>query len=283
MRSCLAAFLSELYRTRCRRTALLVLSLPAVTSVLRIFFGVASERMQRARQLAEGVEWSSVPENGFGPLGDGVLAGSMMLTFVALALGASVWVRDRESGVLSYSLLGQTRVACLAGKILAVLAQVFLMNVVLVLASLAAAALLYDLGPVVEEGFEMATAGELWSDFCAGCVASVPAFLGVALLGVVMSVVAHSTAAAVAGGLGLAILFDFLHGTLGEKARYVVLTYAPSIGRGAPLDRLPNILRAFSDAAWESGELREAVTIAAVEGAALVLLAGLIVVLRRRP
>lgn len=257
MRSPLAACRVELYRARCRPATWGVLALPALVAALRILW-------------ARG---DAAAANGFGALGDGLLAGGTVLTFLVLALGATQLVRDLDSGSLPYALILQTRSACLLGKSLALAVMVLLAFGMLVGAAIGTAAALFDLVAVVEDGFEMATASELWQELAWTLAASVPSYLAVALLGLLLSVVAPSSAAAVGSALVLAILYDFGQPALGEVSAWIVLTYTPSLGRGAPLDALPKLLRAFSDASFENGELRRAVWVGCGQAAGLLGLA----------
>jgi hypothetical protein len=75
-------------------------------------------------------------------------------------------------------------------------------------------------------------------------------------------------------------LLALFQSTLGSIAERLFVTYAPFFSPRAPLARLSQVARAFSDAHWARGELAQAALVPAVEAVGFVALAWLVT--RRR-
>lgn len=265
---------------RTRSTWLLVLG-PALLGALRILFAEAAGRMERARQVAAGAgQGEAVAESGFGAMADGIRAGSAVLTLVLLLYGALVLVRERESGALGLAFLARSRGAVVLGKALAIVLLALVGFLVLALFCGSLAWLLHGLGAVVDEGFEMATAGELWRETLKGSLAALPALVAAGLFGLAVSSLSSGPGAAVAGTLLPFLFLDVTGGLFENVSSRLFVTYAPFLGTGSPLVKLADIARAYSDAEWRDGELLRAVLVPSLEGLVMVLLA--IVATRRR-
>ena len=141
---------AELGRLVRRRAALFVFLVPALLAALRI-----------ALPVLVGDREAAALENGYGPLADGLRIGGAALTFVLLLGGSLSVVRERESGHLGLSLLASSRGGLFVAKVLVQLVVLVSAAALLLAAAAGAAASFHDLGPLVEDGFEMATVAEL--------------------------------------------------------------------------------------------------------------------------
>ena len=271
---------AECYRFLRTRANWILLLIPALLGAGRILGAYAADRMERAQQIAAGLtarpESGDVLESGFGPLSDGLRTGAAVLALLLLILGATQLVRERESSSLGLAFLARTRGAVVVGKACTLLLFTVWGFGLLFLACAGSAALLNGLGPVVDEGFEMASAAELWRDTLKGGLASLPALMTAGLFGLFVSSLASTPAAAVAATLVPFLAFDVLGGLFQQVAERVFVNYVPFLGGGSPLVELTQISRAYSDSGWMEGELFRAVWIPGLEGLLLLLLAALV-------
>ncbi len=263
----------DLYRILCTRNLRIALILPAVACVLRIFWSKGSAHWEEARRIAQGLKVAASAGNGFGPMADGLRTGGAVLSLVALVVGAMIWVRERESGVQMLVLLDRRRVLVVLSRAAALSVLVLLSMALMLGGAAASSAIAYDLKSLVEDGFEMATATELWTDTLKAALAAMPGLLGSACFGLLVSVLTSSSGAAVAGTLIPFVLFDLLQGLLGDSARFVFVRYVPFLGEHSTLARLTDVARAYSDAGWEENELLMATAVPALELLVVLLIA----------
>jgi hypothetical protein len=270
------------YRFVRTRSTWILLLFPAAVGALRIAGGHVATQFQEAERVAQGLQAAAAADqNAFGPLADGLRTGGAALALLLLVLGALAVVRERESGGLAQWVIAAPRTMFVLARAFGLAVWLLAGIAVLFLFCLATAGLLHDLGPVVEDGHEMATAAELWADTGRALMATVPALLCAALFGLFVSTISSTAGAAVAATLVPFVLFDVLRGLLGGAADHVFVTYVPFLGEDAPLARLTDIARAYSDAFWEDGELRAATLVPAWEALVLIVLS--VIVVRARP
>lgn len=277
----LRAELFRLTRTRAGRVGLLV---PALLAVAQIGVAELMDQIAAARAVAAGGAAAAAMESepAFGPLADGVGGlGAMALTMIALLTGAFSVVRERDQGSLPQWLLARSRGAVVLGKALGTCVYVLLSFAALLVASMAMAALQHDYSAIVDDGFEMASAGELWLEVLRAIAAGLPALLCCACFGVLASSLAASVGAAAVGAIVPFTLLALFQSTLGSAADRLFITYAPFFSERAPLARLTKVARAFSDTHWEQGELLRATLVPTIEAAACLAIAWLVT--RRRP
>ena len=274
----LALLRADVYRLRCTRGGWAALLAPALVGGLRILGSSVSQRLDLTRRAAQDSDFDPTlmpVVNGFGPLADGLRTGGFVLALVALLLGALLIVRERENGVLGLGLLAGSRFSLLVGKLLALCLVLVLSSGLLFCVCYLTTSTLFGLEDVVEEGYVMATARELLSDVVLAWLAALPAWLAAGSFGLLLSTVTATTGAAVGATVVPFLLADLLLGMLGEGARWVFITYVPSLGEESTLARLTEVARAYSDAGWRDGELMHAALVPGVEFLALFGLAAL--------
>jgi hypothetical protein len=97
-----------------------------------------------------------------------------------------------------------------------------------------------------------------------------------ALVMIALLTLSRPRGAAAVGAVVPFTLLALFQSTLGRVAGKLFVTYAPFFSQKAPLTRLSQVSRAFSDAHWEQGELLRAVLVPSIEGVAFVVLAWLV-------
>ena len=266
------AELFRLTRSRAGRVGLLT---PALLGAGQILGSELVARIGAARRMAQGLEPAEpTTVTAFGSLADGVGGiGSMALALIALLIGAFALARERDAGSLGLLVLARSRGATVAGKALGSCLYVVTAFVLLFVASLAAAALIHDFTGVVEDGYEMAPAGELWLESLRASAAGLPALLACACFGLCVSALSASVGAAAVGAVLPFMLLALFQSALGRVADKLFLTYAPLLSEHSPLVRLKQVARAFNDAHWGPGELQRAALVPTIEGVAFVVVA----------
>lgn len=270
----LRAELFRLTRTRGGRVGLIV---PALLGAAQVGITDLLAAAKAVRLAAAGEEVPAGVEPAFGPLADGLGGlGAMALVMIALLTGAFSLVRERDQGGLPLLALAGSRGAIVAGKTLGTCLYVMTALAALAGATLLVAAVRHDYGDVVEDGYVMATAGELWLEIARGVGAGLPALLGCVCFGVLVSAVTTGVGAAAIGAVLPFTLLALFHGELGGASGHLFVTYAPFFSEEAPLARLGDVARAFSDTHWEQGELIRAALVPAVEAVLFVVVAWLV-------
>ena len=268
---------AELFRLTRTRAGKIGLVVPALLGAMQVLGGDLLEKIQASRQAVEGVAENVDPTPVFGPLADGIGGlGAMALAMIALLTGAFTLARERDLGSLSLLMIARTRGAVVLGKTLGTCAYVLTAFVALFAVSLGAAAINHDFIGIIEDGYPMATAGELWLTTFRAIGAGLPAVLCCACFGVLVSALSGSVGAAAVGAVVPFTLLALFQSTLGRVADYFFVTYAPFFSPEAPLVRLSKMARAYSDAFWAENELLRATLVPSGEAILFVLIAWLI-------
>jgi hypothetical protein len=229
-----------------------------VGAALRIGLGrvrEASGELEGAL-LGQGVAESSTA-TGYGALADGLQTG-FTLVYLAFAALAAYWIAaDREQGIARQLLVRRvSRGAYVVSKYVLLVTLALGVSTLVGLASWIASASLYELGPVVEDGYELIGEEEIRKEIALAvrlALAPLPAAIA---LGLLVSVCARTPTGAVSTVLALTVAFDLFKGSLGDASMYVYAHYAPSLADASYLSDVTRLVRGFSDVFVEEGVLR---------------------------
>lgn len=280
--SCLAILRAELFRLSRTRAGRIGLVVPALLGALQVLVADFMDAAKLARAAAEsGASEALPPSPAFGLFADGLGGlGAMSLVMIALLTGAFSIVRERDQGSFALLVLARSRGSIVVGKALGTCLYLIVAFVALLLATMGTAAIRHDFTAIIEDGYEMASAGDQWLEVARAVGAGLPAILCCACFGVLVSAVTTGVGAAAVGAVVPFTLLALFQSTLGGAADRLFITYAPFFSERAPLTRLSKVARAFSDTHWEQGELLRAALVPGVEAIACLALAWLIT--RRR-
>ncbi len=260
----------------------LALALPPLAAALRVFLGRAFEGAAQARAFVEtGEAPAAASTNAFPPFVRGLSVGLGAAAFLLLAYGALAIAGERDAGTMRAALVRPvSRGAWVLGKVCVGLCLVLAAMPAIVLASGLAAALLYDFGPVVEQGYEIATSDAVRREVSRGLSAGTLAVIAVFAFGVLVSSLARSPGPAVAAAMLGYLVFDAMKGLLGDASEYVFATFVPSLVDHSYLGEVAKFAEGYSDAGFtDAGWVRNLV-VPPVEGTLFVALA--VLVARRR-
>jgi len=252
-----------------RRSAgpwLLVL-LPAFALLLRL--GLA--------RLSSGGE-----ADGYGFLVDGLSTGLALLYLLFIGYAAYGFASERDSGVLRHLLIRRvSRRALICAKLLVLHALALLSLLALLLCGWLLATALWELGPVVEDGFEIIGEAAIREEIRRGLLLAILPLPACLALGLLISVLARSAAQALALALGLALLLDVFKGALGDGAHYVFASFQPSLLDQSYLADVARIVRGYSDVLIDPAILQLNLWLPLPQALALFALALLLIVRRR--
>lgn len=179
---------------------------------------------------------------------DGLGTGITLLVLILAALAAHSFAYDRDTGLLRHLLIRRTsRPALLLAKLVQLHLSALLSLLLLVLATWMMSSLLWDYGPVVEDGFELIGEAEMRNEISLGlrlALLPIPATIG---LGLLVSVLTNSTTQAITTALGVTLAMDIFKATLGNFSGYLYASFQPSLIDQSYLAEVGRIVRGYSD------------------------------------
>ncbi len=191
---------------------------------------------------------SAVANNAWGYFVDALSTGLTLLGLILVAFAAYSFAFDRDTGVMRHLVIRRLPRPLL---VLAKLLYFHLLAVIaislLLLVSYGLSGLLWEFGPVVEDGFELISEAEIRQEIALGlrlALIPIPAAIALALL---VSVLANTATQAVSTALGLTLALDIFKTSLGEAANYVYARYQPSLLDQSYLQDVSRLVRGYSD------------------------------------
>jgi len=253
-----AALKAEIYvALRSNSTRLLVL-LPSLIVIARAIVVRLTETGQQAREALLGQEAEAVAgSNAWGHFVDSFSTGLTLLSLTLVAYAAWTFASDRDSGALRHVLI---RRASRPALVLAKLSMVYLLALCalgLMTASIGTiSALLWDFGPVVEDGYELIGSAEIRAEVGLGLRLALLPLPAALAFGLLVSVCAQSATQAVTTALGITVALDIFKGVLGERAYYLYATFQPSLIDQSYLQDVSRLVRGYSDVMIDSRVLQ---------------------------
>lgn len=186
--------------------------------------------------------------NAWGYFVDGLGTGLALLSLILVAQAAYSFSYDRDTGALRHTLIRRSsRSAIVLAKLLYFHLLAIVAVLLLVLSCYVLSSLLWEFGPVVEDGFELIGEAEIQQEVWLGlrlAVLPIPAAIG---LGIAVSVLANSATQAVTTALGLTLAMDIFKGMMGGMADYFYARYQPSLLDQSYLQDVSRLVRGYSD------------------------------------
>lgn len=212
----------------------LLLALPALVVALRLALS----------SLMAGAEL----QQGYGQMVDGFSTGLTLLYLVFIAYAAHSFAVDRDRGVLRHLLIRSLSRRQLVLAKLVLLHGLALLSALLVVAvAFLLSRLLWDLGPVVEDGFELISEAEIHREIRSGLLLALLPLPACLAMGLLISVLAGSATQAVAVAVGIALVVDLFKAVLGRSANYWYGSFQPSLLDQSYLSEVGRIVRGYSD------------------------------------
>lgn len=247
-RTALHAELFIAWRSLGNRLAVLAPLLIVAAQLLVTRLGQAGQVARDALLNESAFGSDEPPVTAYGYFVDGLGTGLTLLVLVLIALAAHSFAFDRDTGLLRHLLIRRvSRSAVILAKLVQLHLTAVLALAVLLAGTWLLSGLLWDYGPVVEDGFELIGETEIRAEILLGLRLALLPLPAVIAFGLLISVLTHSTTQAVTTALGANLAVDIFKATLGESSYYLFATFQPALLDQSYLGEVASLVRGFSD------------------------------------
>lgn len=225
----------------------LVVCLPVLAALLRLV-GARFQSVAMSARGGFGADAGAADNWGYGYWVDSVSTGLILVYILFIGFSAFSLASERDTGVIRHRLirsLGRWQLLLARFVSLNLLALVSV-TLMLVLSGLVARAW-WDLGPVVEDGFEIIGEQDILMEIRLGLKLALLPLPGAIAFGLLVSVLARSATQAVALAVGFVLLWDMFKSSLGDLAHYLFPTFQPALLDQSYLADVARIVRGYSD------------------------------------
>jgi ABC-type transport system involved in multi-copper enzyme maturation permease subunit len=186
--------------------------------------------------------------DAWGALVDALGTGLTLISLILIAYSAWSFASDRDQGVLRHLLIRRvSRPALVLSKLIQAHLLALVSITLMLLVTFASAVLLWDFGPVIEDGYELIGTADIHAELRLGLsLALIPVPAAIAL-GVLVSVGSNSSTQALSVALGLTLGLDLFKSVLGSAADYLYASYLVSLLDESYLDDVARLVRGYSD------------------------------------
>lgn len=240
------ALRAELFIARYSLGARLVVLAPLLLACAQLLIAALGDASTAAQQTLIGEE--TVATNGYGNWVDSLVTGFTALGLLITGYSAHSFAADHELGALRHRLIrlsSRTQIVIVKLLLLHLLALASLL--LLILGSWLLSTALWELGPVIEDGYELISEGEILDEIHLGLRLAVFPLPAAIAFGVLLSVVAQSAMQSLSLALGLTLAFDVFKTSLGDMAGYVYARFQPSLIDASYLGDVARLARGYSD------------------------------------
>ena len=248
MNELLAGVRAELFLARYSLGTRLLVLTPVILASLQLLFAALGEGGAQAQQALLGTGSDQDASAGYGTWVDALVTGLTALGLLSVACSAHSFAAERDLGSLRHTLIRRlSRHSLVLSKLLSLHALVLLSATVLILGSWALSALLFELGPVIEDGYELISEEEIRQEIRLGLLLALLPLPAAIAFGLMLSVLAQSATQALALALGITLAFDVFKTSLGDWAAYFYARFQPSLIDGSYLGDVARLARGYSD------------------------------------
>lgn len=240
------ALRAELFIARYSLGTRLVVLAPMLLACAQLLIAALGDASTAAQQTLIGEE--TVATNGYGNWVDSLVTGFTAAGLLITGYSAQSFAADRELGALRHRLIrlsSRTQIVIVKLLLLHLLALASLL--LLILGSWLLSTALWELGPVIEDGYELISEGEILHEIHLGLRLAVYPLPAAIAFGVLLSVVAQSAMQSLSLALGLTLAFDVFKTSLGDMAGYVYARFQPSLIDASYLGDVARLARGYSD------------------------------------
>jgi ABC-type transport system involved in multi-copper enzyme maturation permease subunit len=251
MHGFVSAFRAELFVALRTMPARLIVILPALIVAIRLLVVKVTQSGTDARQALLGQSSfgdSNVASNAYGYLVDGIATGLTLLSLTLVAYAAWSFATDRDTGALRHVLIRRaSRQALLLAKLAVAHLAALLSLILMLLTVYLTAGMLWEFGPVVEDGYELIGSEEIRREILLGLRLAILPLPAAIAFGLLISVLTNSATQAVTAALGATLALDIFKGLLGNFSQYLYVTYQPSLIDQSYLSDVGRLVRGYSD------------------------------------
>ncbi len=246
IKSLLTALKAECFVLLRSRTPWLLIVLPAVVSVLKISMIKMKNMSAQALSAIGGGAETTV--TGYGFLVDGLLISLIVTYLLLLGFSAYTFAIDRERGITRHSVVRSiSRSELVIAKYLSLCLLTFLSVIITLLCTWLAANLLWSLGPLIEDGYQIIGVDEIIREIFLGLKLALLPLPACLAFGLLFSVCARSAIQAVSLSLGTGLILDIFKPVLGNFQHYIFCSFQPSLIDHSYLSDVQRIVSGYSD------------------------------------
>lgn len=227
-------------------TSWLLLILPAAASILKM--GLIWMKNAGAQMMSPINSNLETTVTGYGFMVDGLLMGFIVTWLLFLGYSAYTFVIDIERGVARHRVVrSSSRSELVISKYLALCILALLSVVLTILITWLAANLFWDLGPLIEDGYEIIGVAEIKREIFLGLKLAILPLPACLAFGLLFSVWARSAIQAVSLAIGSALLLDLFKHLFGKFQHYIFSSFQPSLIDHSYLNDVQRIVSGYSD------------------------------------
>ena len=248
--SLMQALRSEFYVARFALGARLLIFIPSAAAAVQFMASKIADTGTAARDsLMNSVSFDDVTaSNAWGHFVDGLDTGITLLFLLLVAQAAYSFSAEVESGTLRHQLIRcSSRRLIVISKLLQLHALALMGVGILIISSYLLSGLLWEFGPVVEDGFELISEAEIRDEITLGLRLALSPLPAAIALGLLLSVLANTATQAVVSALGITLAMDIFKGMLGDYAYYLYASFQPALIDQSYLQDVSRLVRGYSD------------------------------------
>lgn len=248
--SLMQALRSEFYVARYALGARLLIFIPSAAAAVQFMASKIADTGTAARDsLMYSVSFDDVTaSNAWGHFVDGLDTGITLLFLLLVAQAAYSFSAEVESGTLRHQLIRcSSRRLIVISKLLQLHALALMGVGILIVSSYLLSGLLWEFGPVVEDGFELISEAEIRDEITLGLRLALTPLPAAIALGLLLSVLANTATQAVVSALGITLAMDIFKGMLGDYAYYLYASFQPALIDQSYLQDVSRLVRGYSD------------------------------------
>lgn len=248
--SLMQALRSEFYVARYALGARLLIFIPSAAAAVQFMASKIADTGTAAREsLMNSVSFDDVTaNNAWGHFVDGLDTGITLLFLLLVAQAAYSFSAEVESGTLRHQLIRcSSRRLIVISKLLQLHALALMGVGILIVSSYLLSGLLWEFGPVVEDGFELISEAEIRDEIAVGLRLALTPLPAAIALGLLLSVIASTATQAVVSALGITLAMDIFKGMLGDYAYYLYASFQPALIDQSYLQDVSRLVRGYSD------------------------------------
>lgn len=242
----LTALKSECFVLLRSRTPWLLVMLPAVISIIRI--GMIKAQNMGTQALSSMNAGAETTVTGYGFLVDGLLSGLMATYLMFLGYAAYAFAFDRERGIARHSVVKSiSRSELIISKYLSMCFLALLSVLVTLSFTWLAANLFWDLGPLIEDGYQIIGVNEINKEIILGLKLALLPLPACLAFGLLFSVCARSAVQAISLAVGAGLLLDIFKSALGDFQHFIFCSFQPALIDHSYLKDVQRIVSGYSD------------------------------------
>ena len=244
------ALRSEFYVARYALGARLLIFIPSAAAAVQFMASKIADTGTAARDgLMNSVSFDDVTaSNAWGHFVDGLDTGITLLFLLLVAQAAYSFSAEVENGTMRHQLIRcSSRRLIVISKLIQLHALALMGVGILIVSSYLLSGLLWEFGPVVEDGFELISEAEIRDEIALGLRLALTPLPAAIALGLLLSVLANTATQAVVSALGITLAMDIFKGMLGDYAYYLYASFQPALIDQSYLQDVSRLVRGYSD------------------------------------